>query len=52
MTIEYILDTALLEKQGARVFTIKADGETILECMTEVGLDALTIGEIRKLAEK
>lgn len=50
MTIEYILNTALLEKQGARVFTVKADGEVILECLTEAELNALTVGEIRKLA--
>lgn len=50
MKIEYSVCEAILRAQGAHIYDVTVDGKTILECLTEAELDALTIGEIKRLA--
>jgi len=52
MKIEYILDEAALQELGVRVYTVMVDGETILEDLSEHELDALTMCEIKRVAEE
>lgn len=57
MKIECIVDEELFRKQGTRLYklrlyTVKVDGEVILECLPEYELDDLTIGEIRELVRE
>lgn len=57
MKIECIVDEELVRKQGPRLYklrlyTVKVNGEAILECLPEYDLDDLTIGEIRELARE
>lgn len=46
MKIEYILDESINR------YTVKVDGEILLECLAENELDALSIGEIKRLVRE
>lgn len=49
MKIEYIPDEKINREQGARCYTVKVNDEILLECLAEDDLDALSIGEIKRL---
>ncbi len=43
--IEYIFD------ENTNLYTIVYNGEIVLECLSEKEVNALTIGEVKKLAK-
>ncbi len=45
MMIDYIFDEEI------NLYTVKYNGETILECLSADELESLTVGEIKQLAE-